>query len=137
MEWMVPIDGDGHSDRLFDLSQVLEFVAIAKRDAFAAGAGASRSADAMHVRFGFDRNIIINHMADFIDIDSARCHIGCDENADFAISERIENTLASILRSAAVDSFGRDSRINQRFVKSIRSMFSAHEDENAGARCVG
>ncbi len=78
MERMIAIDWNLHSDGFLDFLQVVVLVAIAKRNAFAARSCAGRSTDPVHVRFGFDRNIEIDHMTDVVDIDPSSCDIGRD-----------------------------------------------------------
>ena len=73
----------------------------------------------MHIRVGFEGNIKIDDMADFIDIDSTSCDVGSDEHADFSISEIGQDTLACVLGATTMDSFCRYSIINQRFISEV------------------
>ena len=110
---MFAIDRDRHSNGLFDLLQIFVFVTIAERDALAARSGPGRSADSMDVGLCFDRDVEIDDMADVIDIDPTSRNIGCDENSNLSVTERVEDSLASILRSTPMDSFCRNTCSDQ------------------------
>src|SRR5215831_8190750 len=68
MIWMV----DAYFDRLpyksFDCLQGVALAIVAERQCHAIGAGSARATDSVHVRFRIDRQIVINHVADGIDI---------------------------------------------------------------------
>ena len=105
MEGVIAIDRYVHSDGLLDFFQVLVFLAIAQSDAFATSTGSCRSANAVHVRFCFERNIKIDHMANVIDINAASGDIGGDKYSNLAIAKCIQDTLSGILRTSSVDAF--------------------------------
>ena len=73
---------NGDSDELLDLAQKRHFLGVAQRDRHACGAGARRSADAVHIGFRHVRQIEIDDVADAVDIDAARRNVGGDERPD-------------------------------------------------------
>jgi hypothetical protein len=102
---MISIHGDRHADCFLDLFEVFVLIAITKGDALPAGSSPGRSADAMHIGFGFDRDIKVDHVAYIINIDTASGDIGSNKYPYFPILECIEDALASVLRSTSVDAF--------------------------------
>src|SRR5262249_48063067 len=67
---------DCHANELLDVAQIDPFLRIAKRDRDPIGAGARGAADAVHVAFRDVRQVVIDHMADAIDIDAACGDVG-------------------------------------------------------------
>src|SRR4051794_14600474 len=55
-----------------------------ERDAHAAGAGARRAADAVHVVLGLGRRVEVDDVRDPGDVDAARGDVGGDERVDAA-----------------------------------------------------
>src|SRR5205085_3414949 len=71
--------GDGQADQLLDGAQVGNLLAVDQRDRYAGGAGARGAADTMHVGLGLVRQVVVDHMADAVDVDAARRDVGRDE----------------------------------------------------------
>ena len=86
---------------------------IEPRFANAISPGTSRTADAMHVALGFDRNVIVNDESDALDIDSACCDVRRDENLNLLPAKRQQCTLTRTLRLVAVDRGGGNSTPQQ------------------------
>ena len=66
-----------------------QHVSLARRheqDRFAAAPGAAGAADAVHVGFGVVRNVVVDHVADAIDVEAARGDVGGDEDVEVAAS---------------------------------------------------
>ena len=53
-------------------------------DGGTATASATGAADAVHVRFGVDRNVEVDHVADAIDVEAAGRDIRCHQNVELA-----------------------------------------------------
>ena len=122
---------NGHANELLDIADERDFVAIAQRDRNTVGAGARRSADAMHIGFRQVRHIEIHHMADAIDIDAARGNIRGDERLDLAFAESRQHTLALVLRFVAVDRFGGDAGPVQSARNLVGAVFGTRENQGA------
>src|SRR5882672_10034473 len=67
---------DGHADQPFDIAQERRLLVIAERDRHALGAGARGAADAVDVGFRNVRQIVVEHVADAVDVDAAGGDVG-------------------------------------------------------------
>src|SRR5262245_52759285 len=92
---------DGHSDQPLDITQVGPLRMVAERDRHAFGAGTRGTADAVDIALGNIREVIIDHMADAIDVNSTSRNVGGDQRAQPAVAESGEDTLALVLRLVA------------------------------------
>src|ERR1700694_2253101 len=70
---------NGNADQLLHIAPEHGLLAIAQRNRDAAGSGARRATDTVHVGLRDVRQIVIHHMADAVDVDSARGDIGGGE----------------------------------------------------------
>ncbi len=96
-------DGYLFPDKLFDREQPFKFVEAAKADGVAAEAGAAGAADAVDIRLGVLRDVVIKHVGQLGDIEAAGGYIGRDEYADLARAEAAQRLLARVLALVAVD----------------------------------
>src|SRR6185369_499953 len=69
---------DRHPDQPFDIAEEGAFLVIAERDRHALGAGARGAADAVDVALRDVRKVVIEHVADAIDVDAAGGDVGGD-----------------------------------------------------------
>src|SRR3954468_9203971 len=95
-----------HLNQLLDIAQERALFIVAERDCDAFGSGARGSAYAMDVALRNVRQVVVDDMADAIDVDTARRDIGRDQDLQLAGAERAEDALALVLRFVAVDRFG-------------------------------
>ena len=49
--------------------------------------------DSMYIVLLVLRNVVVEHCLDIVDIDSSRCHIGCDKNLGATISETVHHAV--------------------------------------------
>src|SRR5262249_25145857 len=103
-----------HSDQLFDIAQKGSLLGIAKRDCDPIGAGTAGAAYGMHVTFRNIRKIIIDDVAEALDVEAARRNIGGNQGAQLSRTEGREYTLALTLRFVAVDRLGREACFGER-----------------------
>src|SRR3974390_22923 len=97
---------DAHPDQTLDIAQISALLVIAERDRGAFGARARRAPDAVHVAFRHVRQIVVDHMADAVDVDAPRGDVSRDQRSQFAGAEGAEHALALVLRLVAVDRLG-------------------------------
>ncbi len=93
--------------------------------------GPRGAANAVHVGLRYVRQIEVYHMADAVDINSARRNVGRDQRADLALAEGGEHAFALVLRLVAVDRFRRNAGPNQPAHHLVGAVFRAREDEGA------
>ena len=70
------------------------------RDAFATCA--SGSADAMDVRLGVRRDVVVDDVRDVLDVEAACRDVGCHEDVEGAVAEAVHDPVALVLCHAAV-----------------------------------
>jgi hypothetical protein len=121
---------DGSPDQPFDRTQVLHFVAIAERNGRAFRARAGGAADAMHVRFRFVRQIVINDVRDAVDVDPAACDVGCDQHGNLVGREIVERALPRVLSLVAMDCFGPHAARVEVSHDAIGAVLGAREHEH-------
>ena len=73
-------------------------------------AGARGAADAVDIRLGLHRQVVVDDMGDVVDVESARGDIGGDQHRHAAGPETVERAHALVLRLVAVDRVGVDAR---------------------------
>jgi hypothetical protein len=86
--------GDGHADDFFDIAQVFELVFRTERNGTTFGSSTRGAADAMHVGFGFVREIEVDHQTDVFDVNATSGNIGGDEHWGKALFEALQGFFA-------------------------------------------
>src|SRR5581483_517884 len=122
---------DRRADQPFDVAQIGGFLMVAERNGDAVGAGTRGAADAVHIALRDVRQVVIDHMADAVDVDAAGGNVGRHQRADTAVAERRERALALILRLVPVDRFGREAGLHQATHNLVGAVLGAGEDEHA------
>ncbi len=119
----------GHllANELLDIFQVGKFLALAEGDGFTGKAGAARAANAVHVALRNVRQLIINHMAQLVNVNAAGGNIGGYEGADFTFLELLQGALAGVLAFIAVDGHSADAGFLQVFYHFVSTMLRAGE----------
>lgn len=66
--------------------------------------GPRRATDAMHVVFQLLRHVIVDHIANLVDVKAARCHIGGHEHPTCSARlELLEDGFSHLLRLISMD----------------------------------
>src|SRR4051794_908670 len=109
--WSAPVAGmltgrDRHPDELLDVAQERPLLGIAERDRDPLGAGARGAADAMHVTLWNVGKVVVDDVADAVDVDAAGRDIGGYQGAHVAGPEGRQHPLALVLRLVAMNRFG-------------------------------
>ena len=86
---------------------------IAERDRHTLRAGPCRAADAVHVALRNVGQIVVDHVADALNVDAARRDVGRDQCAQLAGAERAEHALALVLRLVTADRLSRKAGVMQ------------------------
>ena len=122
---------DGDADHALDIAQESCFLVIAERNCDAVGAGARGAADAVDIRFRNVRQVVVDHMADAVDVDAAGSDVGGDEDTQLAVTEVGEHALALVLRLVAVDRLGAEAGLLQMADDLVGAMLGACEHQHA------
>ena len=95
-------DFDRQLGQAFDVAQLSAFAWIAQRNRNTAFTLAGGAADAVNISLSVQRHLEVDDVRDVGNVDTARCNIGCNENADVSGREIAERALAGSLRFVAV-----------------------------------
>ena len=88
--------------RPLDVAEEALLARFDERDRDALAPGASGPADAMDVRLGVRRDVVVHDVRDMVDVEAARGDIGRHEDVEGTIAEAVHHAVALILRHAAV-----------------------------------
>ena len=127
--------GDALIGQLLDGAQIASFAIVAQRNGDAFEAGARGAADAMDVALRHFRQFEIDHMADRIDVDTARRDIGGDQHRHLSGFKTFQRALALVLALVAVNGVGRETGVVEEAGDAICAALGAGEDD--GARKIG
>ena len=122
---------DGHADHALDIAQEHAFLLVAERDGDAVGAGPRGAADAVDIAFGHVRQVVVDDVADAVDVDAAGGNVGRDQDAQLAAFEVGEHALTLVLRLVAVDRGGEKAVLFEAFHDLVGAVLGAGEDQNA------
>ena len=111
-----------------------QHVALARRDeqnGLAAAARPAGAADAMDIGLGIIWDVIIDHMTDAFNVESARRDVGRDQDVDLAGLEPRHGAFAQRLRDVAVERRGGEAARLQLLGQFDRGLFGAGEHQHA------
>ena len=77
-----------------------------EQDGVAGAACTAGAADAVHVGLGVVRDVVVDHVADALDVQAAGGDVGGDQDVDLAVLQRLDGALTLLLRDVAVDGGG-------------------------------
>jgi hypothetical protein len=89
-----------------DRAQHAAFARGDEQDRLALAARAAGAADAVDVALGVVGDVEVEHVADALDIEAARGHVGGDQHVDAAVLELGDGALARLLVHVAIDGGG-------------------------------
>src|SRR3954447_13756964 len=122
---------DRDADQLLDVAQERPLLGVAERDRDAGGAGASRAADAVHVALRNIRQVVIDDVADAVDVDAAGGDVGRDQRAHLAGAEISQCPFALALRLVAVDGGGTEPDLFKSAHDFVGAVLGAGKDQYA------
>ena len=90
----------------FDGAEQAVLARLGERDGGAAAPGAPGPADAVDVRFGGGRHVVVDDVRQLFDVEAARRDVGGDEQVGLAVAEAAHHAVALPLLHAAVQRLG-------------------------------
>ncbi len=93
---------DRLADETFDGENVRGVLGDHDGEGVAGGGGTARAPDAMDVIFGVLWHVVVHHMADVRDVQSARGDVRGDEHFIFAVAESLQSLFAFLLRAVGM-----------------------------------
>ena len=103
MELVLAVGGNTRARHALDIAQIGQFLGTAERKRLAFGTGTRGAADAMHVTLGLVGQVVIDDVADIVDVDAACGNVSRDQGTHLAVTEAFQRTLARRLGLVAVN----------------------------------
>ena len=127
---MVCYDRHVLADKLLDVPQEFRLiVTVAERNGDAGCAGAACPPDAVNIGLGDVRQLEVEDVADFLDIDTAGGDVCGHEDPDAAGTEPLHGAVALGLAFVAVDGFALDSLLVEVLDDLVGAMFGPGKNE--------
>ena len=115
---------------LLDRAQQVVLARGDERDRLAAATGAARAADAVHVGLGVGGDVVVDHVADPLDVETAGGDVGGDEDVELALAQLVDGALALHLGDVAVDRRRREPAGAQPLGQVLGGVLGADEDDH-------
>src|SRR5471032_994698 len=112
-------------DQLFDVFQHFVLIHADQRHGFALGASTARAADTVHIVFWNVRQVVVHHVWQLIDINTARGDVGGDQHLQGAILEFGQRARAGRLALVAVNGQRADTVRAQLFHQLVGAVLGA------------
>ena len=122
---------DGQLDQPLDVAQQVAFVVGAEGDRRAFRPGPRGAADAVDIGLGHLRQLVLDDVADAVDVDAARGDVGGDHRPDLALLESGQGALALALALVAMDGRGGDTGLIEILRHTVGAALGAGEDDGA------
>ena len=116
---------------LFDNLEHFLFTRGDKEDGVSAAACAACTADAVHIRFGVEGNVVVHHVRNAVHVDSAGGHVGGDNDIELAHLESVDGAFTHGLGEVAVQRGHVESAAFQLFGDFGGVLLGAHENQHA------
>ena len=88
----------------------------------------------MGIAFRIVRHVVVDDVADALDVQAAGGHVGGDEDVDLAVFQLLDRALALRLLDVAIDGGGREAACLQLAGQLFRAQLGAGEDDHAVKR---
>ena len=134
MEGVFHFGGHGFVEKAFDAAQQRAVLGTAERNRVAVHSRARGATDTMYVSLSFHREVIINHVRDVIDIETACCDVRGDEHLKASAFETIQRACASGLRFVTVNGGTTDACFFQSLRHAIGLMLHLRKNKRLADR---
>ena len=116
-------------NQFLNILEELFFFLVAKGQRNAAGAGPAGPADAMYIGFGYIRQLEIDDMRQFVNVDTPGGDIGCHQNPRMPALKILQGPLPGILRFVTVDGLRPDARPYQTLGNFVGAMLGPRKNK--------
>src|SRR5690606_5074792 len=116
-------------DQLLNTGQQVFFVAADQADGMAIVTGAAGAANAVNIVFGIEWQLIVHHVRQRHNVDTAGGDIGSDQGADSTGFKIVQRALAGALAFIAVQGIGFNAVQRQLFYQRIGALLGAHKHQ--------
>ena len=101
-----------------------------EQDRLAGASGTAGAADAVDVALGVVRDVVVDHVADAVDVQAAGGDVGGHQDVQAAVLELVDGALTLVLRDVAVDRGSGESAGAQLLGHFLGLVLGAHEDDH-------
>ena len=116
------------------LAQQALLARLGERDGDALAAGAADAADAVHVALRGRRHVVVDHVGERVDVETAGGHVGGDQQFGGAVAQAAHHAVALRLVHAAVQCLGAVAAGVHRLGELVDLGAGAAEHERAAGR---
>jgi hypothetical protein len=127
LRWLPLADGD--LDDSLDLLQLALLLGGGKGDRSSCAADPAGAADAVDVDLGVVGHVVVDHVGDVLDVESARGDVGRDKERGLVLLERDHHAVALTLGEIAMQCLHPQPPVGQLLVETCRADLGAHEDD--------
>ena len=130
---LVTRNGDARDlflQQAFDIMQQLMFIYADQRQRFARCRSAPGTTNTVHVIFRHVWQLVVHHVRQLFNIQTARGDIGCDQHADAAGFKISQRSGTRALALVAVNSGAADAVFIELFRQVVCAVFGAGKDQN-------
>ena len=118
-------------DEPFDVAEVRLLLGVAERVCGTTVSSPACSPDAMHVSFRDVRQIDVDYIFEFVNVDASRGDVGGDQHSRLPRFEVAKCALAGVLGLVAVNRLGGDIVFREKTGHLVRSVLGSREDQSA------
>ena len=124
------------ADEFFDVTEILALFAVAERNGGSRSSCAPGPTDAVDVRLGFVRKVVVHDELEVVDIDASGGDIGGHEDPDSPVFKSPESALSGVLGFVSVDGLGGNASFLEILDDLVRAVFRPGENEHLFERTV-
>ena len=122
--------------QFFNVAEHGKFIGIAERQGNSLCARACRSADSMHVAFGFTGQLIIDDVGNPLDVNAAGHDIGGYQDFDTPSIEVRQRPLTCVLTLVGMNRIRGDAIFGEQLAQAIGPAFGACKDQGFADRLL-
>jgi len=124
-------NGQLAAGQLLDVAQILALIGCTQSNGDTARTGTRRAPDPMHVALRNIRQLEVDDVSNFVDVDAARRDVRRDEHARKTLAETVEGRLTLALALVAMDRVDADTHVLDRRRDAISPTLRARENDHA------
>ena len=128
------VSGNGFTRHAFDRSHRIGVGRMVEGNGLSCASCPAGPSDSVYIIFGGLREVIVDDVGNSLDVQTARCHIRCDQDLEVTFSEFGENPIPDMLGFVPMECVGRIAFPAQGDGELFRSTLGSGEDN--GLSCV-
>lgn len=118
-------------DQLLNAVEVSLLIPVTECNSDAFCPGTRGATDAVNVALWLVRNVVVDDVADVVNINAARCNVGGNQDAGLTTLEVSQGCFARVLRLVAVNRFALEASVGKLLDDLVGSVLGARKDQHA------